>query len=1229
MLRSCEAGSLPPEHLDRSTTKPNDAMSETPRLRSAYPASPRSSQNARPAVSSAASASHPFKGAPLTPNAATSDEETPLIPFEVLDGPSQRISVAAAFTSLILWRLYDRSSMDPQASESFWLFLKWVAIDSCFVFGLPRLRVPWLQWSPSVTYIIFLVLASLDAILMFDIGLPWQSWLIALTKYLYDRELAIDEVRVKRGNILHNSSLILGRQIVNILPEGSASLNPGQTPLCIDHSGGSVELPIVINQTNPILIEFLRLDLESIDSSESIYLQGKDLRKLRKRAEKEHTGESRTEPWVLRNRVSKPGLYRLQRVVDESKLEVQRQVSDTLVVECPRAYIKPVPCPRCKGDLSDFSLVVRATPPSKVKFSKRVNKQDSGNTLLTVHPDDFVSPLTKQTASYALMHLDRNENADVSWARSQSTFVPLNESLSISGNWLFAIDEVQDALGNVVSYASQEKDRLQNMRYIQDSSLRQVFEVKDRPTAQFEDCSPERGLKVEKGKSKELWLHLSPSPRASSSDPSYEVSYSYRPFRENGGDDTEQDILTSETRVSKDGRGLMVSKPGLYSLLTVSADGCQGEVLEPSSCLLTNPPEPSLDIVSETIPDVCAKKSVGLSVNLELTGTPPFRVSYRIRTGWDKVEPEVKEIHQLHSQLELKPSQEGHYVYEFLELSDAIYREPKRLQGPQYTLEQDVKPGLDARFTQRSYETRKKCLNEPLWVDLEFRGEGPWHLDYEVIHNGQRRKQQETDIISRYHLLDVGPATTGGTYVIALTAVTDSTGCRIPLGGEAQIQVSQSQPKAAFGKIDGAYKVAALEGSKIKLPLRMQGVAPWFVAYVNDQKPDLLLEATLRDHNAHLEVQGRGTYSLVEVYDALCPGTVTMTARDFNIEWIARPTVDFAISSSVKRENGIFIKSDICEADQDTAEVTFTGTPPFYAEYDQRLRPQQGAASTATKKINVGLHNLAVPLDTAKAGLHEYEFKKLEDSTYSHDARKFSRVMLQQRVHPLPSASFLDARKIYKHCLQGDLTGEAIPIMLSGSPPFSIEIAVKQNPQAEAEIVNIPYIDGQRYDFQIPHRAISLGTQAVSIEKVRDGRGCQRVYGRESPTVRVSVADIPNISPNEDKSDYCVGEYLAYTLSGTPPFTVYYSFEGRARKASAATLDFRRVAEKPGVFTITGLSDQKSTESCKAQVSLVKTVHQMPSVRVSKGRTSTVDIHEGGVAEILFEFGGTPPFEFT
>jgi nucleoporin POM152 len=40
-------------------------------------------------------------------------------------------------------------------------------------------------------------------------------------------------------------------------------------------------------------------------------------------------------------------------------------------------------------------------------------------------------------------------------------------------------------------------------------------------------------------------------------------------------------------------------------------------------------------------------------------------------------------------------------------------------------------------------------------------------------------------------------------------------------------------------------------------------------------------------------------------------------------------------------------------------------------------------------------------------------------------------------------------------------------------------------------------------------------------------------------------------------------------------------------------------------------------------------IHPMPSVRINKGRESVVDIHEGGEAQLSFEFGGTPPFEFT
>lgn len=41
-----------------------------------------------------------------------------------------------------------------------------------------------------------------------------------MVKVAYDRELSISERKVKPGDIIHNASLILGKQIVHILPEG-------------------------------------------------------------------------------------------------------------------------------------------------------------------------------------------------------------------------------------------------------------------------------------------------------------------------------------------------------------------------------------------------------------------------------------------------------------------------------------------------------------------------------------------------------------------------------------------------------------------------------------------------------------------------------------------------------------------------------------------------------------------------------------------------------------------------------------------------------------------------------------------------------------------------------------------------------------------------------------------------------------------------------------------------
>jgi hypothetical protein len=52
--------------------------------------------------------------------------------------------------------------------------------------------------------------------------LPIEGWLLFLIKTVFDRELSISENSVRPASILHNSSLIMGKQIINILPEGYA-----------------------------------------------------------------------------------------------------------------------------------------------------------------------------------------------------------------------------------------------------------------------------------------------------------------------------------------------------------------------------------------------------------------------------------------------------------------------------------------------------------------------------------------------------------------------------------------------------------------------------------------------------------------------------------------------------------------------------------------------------------------------------------------------------------------------------------------------------------------------------------------------------------------------------------------------------------------------------------------------------------------------------------------------
>ena len=68
------------------------------------------------------------------------------------------------------WKFYDWAQLVEEDTESFWLFLKWIAIDCAFLFGLPELRIPWLELSQPFVVVTFFFHAVFDWLLMFNIG---------------------------------------------------------------------------------------------------------------------------------------------------------------------------------------------------------------------------------------------------------------------------------------------------------------------------------------------------------------------------------------------------------------------------------------------------------------------------------------------------------------------------------------------------------------------------------------------------------------------------------------------------------------------------------------------------------------------------------------------------------------------------------------------------------------------------------------------------------------------------------------------------------------------------------------------------------------------------------------------------------------------------------------------------------------------------------------------------
>lgn len=1146
-------------------------------------------------------------------------DANPLIPQSVLEIGQQRTIVLTVFMAIQAYKFYQL--LWPAKKFSAEAFaIKYMFVDAVFLWMVPIFRIPWLTFGSSATVLQIVGMAVFNIVLSSSI-VSVPGVVLSLYKTLFEGEVSLSGSKIRSSDLYDASSHFSGKYTVYILPESTAFINPFETTFCIEDNT-SVSIPIKFNATDPNFLQLRYVDFETLDESKLNFTK-KELKNFKLDVPQ---GPSTTKISFVSIPVHKPGLYRLERVRDSNNLDVRLQGGDVLVSNCPTSYLVPGRHEpgnvdiediqnRCIGEVDSPKLVVHGVPPLKVKYSRSIKGKDSLFSFQSVQPDHFISPL--------IGGLDFNYRWEyqesLAWATAQRIELEISTTLNSAGQWKYTIEEVEDAFGNHITYSRAYKGSPAIMTA---KNLTYKFAVHSRPQVRFGGCDPENPIKLALGKSAELPVDLISDP----SGAPYTAAIERFPEEYS----TEGDGELTMHALSHLGGRLSVNEPGVYRLKNITGKYCAGDVIESSTCLVYVPPQPTINIDFVDVDDRCAG-SIGMQADITLTGSPPFTLGYQVMKDGEVVIQDSINIEQSRHLFEFRPKEAGLYTYEFTNLTDSMYKNVA-LEG-KWRFEQTLRVLAKASF-ENSYTYQRGCSGDALGLDVEFQGNAPFKLTYEMIQPNSKTVQYTKDAIEGATTQIVTPPLkAGGRYTLSLKSVEDANGCKTPLEvPDATIDIRRQRPWAAFLPVDGSMHVRALENQAVGLPLRLSGEGPWDINYrytdVNGAYEDITT-TVMKANGEKIFANKKGNYSLIEVNDSYCPGEIA-DGKDFEISWFDRPALSVAPSSSLSLDpEKSFTRKDVCEGDEDVFEVALSGVAPFSLTYDI-----SGPITSNNKNLQVPTKFANIKMETSEPGLYEYVFKDIQDELYNSktwSGEKMKPIIVRQIVNAKPSAGFVNKGRIYKTCLN---TGpvdrgneEGIPVQFKGEPPFALTVHIKHESSGTTSRVTVQNIDENHYSLKSLFKELGLGRHAVSLAKVVDGTGCSRDMFSDDEVVYIQVADIPRLSPISDKRDYCVGDRIGFNLAGIAPFEVVYNFNDKKQRASADSI-FSRVASLPGTLQLVSLNDMSAC-GVNLEEEAPITIHPLPSVSIISSERSVQHINEGDQAELIFTFSGTPPFSFT
>ncbi|ODV89523.1 hypothetical protein CANCADRAFT_4139 [Tortispora caseinolytica NRRL Y-17796] len=1139
----------------------------------------------------------------------------PLIPEYILESGYQRFIVLILFSSLQAMKLYDMfiQYSHPYNDRDLNICFKYTIIDILFLNLLPLFRIPWLSFRPAIAFALSIFFSFMNFLLVLRVSIPFTLLLSHSFHSSDSPQIALSEKRVNLRKLKSQFNRISGHFEITVLPESTAVFNPYNEIVCVSPTS-EASLPLRMNSSEPKLVQWEYYSFDTkLEEPEIVSITGSAIRKrLNYKPDAKDPSIS-----YLHIPISAPGLYRVIKILDDQDLDIHLIGSSAFVPSCPSAAIVPQdlgsPVARkCLGETYSPIIIVEGVPPLNVRYRRIVAGRTAKFDIDSVQPDDFVPiEMSKDLIGSNLL----SDPVDVvSRHRPHNILLEVDGSLNTAGRWSYIVEQVSDAFGNTVDYSTFDSNS-NEFHHLRDKNLVCEIDVISRPSIYFTGCDAENPLKITEGASGKLSYKID-----SGTEPGpFEVEMEYV------SEDQTQYRLFNVT--SKDEYSFLnLQDPGKYRILSIQGRYCGGLVRDPAQCAVVVAPRPELDVSFEEITDPCAG-SVGITAELSLSGTPPFRVSYRILLDGKNSRTETLKIDKTRHKLEFKSEKAGKYTYEFFSLSDQLYPVVS-LDPKTHSASQTFLVLADAKFKQK--EQIRTCSNEAVTLDVLLRGNEPFSLTYEIVHSRSRKSYTIDNINSSEYSIRTPEFQRGGQYRVNLVSIQDGKGCKRLLSGEeAVVEVRRERPSVGFRpNTDGSYRVSIREDEHPRLNLRLMGEKPWEIQY---RRPSGDTESVrIPDSSkAYIPVDTPGIYKLISVKDKFCEGAPIHEFDEFEVLLLPRPSVTVKESDLISQSvdfNGetVYHKANICEGTESFAELQLTGKPPFSILYS---REKIGVKrSRVTDEMGSGTTFASLRLQGNESGHYQYIIYDIFDSQYEsgtglHNLEKPIRIM--QEVSKRPDASFEAKGRTFKSCIDSPSGLDPIILELSGEPPFTATLHIVHTNTGRSDQRTIRDINDFKRDIRNELSDLDLGLHTVSISAVIDNRGCSQTWVSSSDFITIHMVDKPSIIPLSNSKHACVGDTLAYSLTGEAPFSVEYIFDGVSLKANTGPR-FSRVATQPGNFSIVSIED--ITKSCKLFVEDASiTIHDLPSVSMMEGDTH---IREGDHTGIVFTFTGTPPFSF-